>query len=331
LLPEKEIRQQLFNIASEADFNRLCLAVFGFQLRENNVYGDFVKSLKITEAAITHYTQIPFMPVEFFKTQQVVCGKPAENATVFSSSGTTGQITSTHYVTDAGLYKESFLKGFERFYGDVKDYCILALLPSYLERKGSSLVYMFDELIKRSQHSLSGFYLSNINELKTTLNEVQKTPQKVLLLGVTYALLDLAESGIRLTDQVIVMETGGMKGRRKEMIKEEVHEILKSQLGVKAIHSEYGMTELLSQAYSKQDGLFECPPWMKVLVRDANDPFHYVKQGRGGGINVIDLANLYSCSFIETKDLGKIHDGNRFEVLGRFDNSDLRGCNLMIS
>jgi phenylacetate-coenzyme A ligase PaaK-like adenylate-forming protein len=331
LLSEKEIRQQVFNIASETDFNRLCLAVFGFQLRENTLYRDFVKSLKIKEATVTHYTEIPFLPVEFFKTQEVICGEPTEYATVFSSSGTTGQITSKHFVTDVDLYKESFLKGFELFYGDVKDYCILALLPNYLERSGSSLVYMFDELIKRSAHSLSGFYLHNMDELKNTLKQLQKTPQKVLLLGVTYALLDLAESGIALSDQVIVMETGGMKGRRKEMIKEEVHEILKTQFGIKTIHSEYGMTELLSQAYSKQDGLFECPPWMRVLVRDANDPFQYLKQGRGGGINVIDLANLYSCSFIETKDLGKIHDDNRFEILGRFDNSDLRGCNLMIS
>lgn len=331
MLSEKEIRQQVFNIASETDFNRLCLAVFGFQLRENTLYRDFVKSLKIKEATVTHYTEIPFLPVEFFKTQEVICGEPTEYATVFSSSGTTGQITSKHFVTDVDLYKESFLKGFELFYGDVKDYCILALLPNYLERSGSSLVYMFDELIKRSAHSLSGFYLHNMDELKNTLKQLQKTPQKVLLLGVTYALLDLAESGIALSDQVIVMETGGMKGRRKEMIKEEVHEILKTQFGIKTIHSEYGMTELLSQAYSKQDGLFECPPWMRVLVRDANDPFQYLKQGRGGGINVIDLANLYSCSFIETKDLGKIHDDNRFEILGRFDNSDLRGCNLMIS
>lgn len=328
---EKEIRQNLFNIASEADFNRLAIDVFRFQFRENKVYGDFVKSLKIDPDTVSHYHAIPFLPIEFFKTQEVVCSSVSANGVVFSSSGTTGQVTSRHYVHDPGLYEASFLKGFELFYGDVSDYCILALLPSYLERTGSSLVYMFEELIKRSGHPASGFYLNNVDELIATLQALQKTPQKIILLGVTYALLDLAEAGVVLNDRVIVMETGGMKGRRKEMIKEEVHAVLKKGFQISNVHSEYGMTELLSQAYSKKDGLFECPPWMRVLVRDANDPFHYLQAGRGGGINVIDLANLYSCAFIETKDLGKLHQDHSFEVLGRFDNSDLRGCNLMIS
>lgn len=328
---QKEIRQKLFTIASEDDFNTLALGVFRFQLENNSVYGNFVKSLKTDPAAITHYSAIPFLPIEFFKTQQVVCGHVAPGDVVFSSSGTTGQVTSKHYVRDPDLYRESFLKGFELFYGDVRNYCILALLPSYLERSGSSLVYMFDELIKRSGHPASGFYLHNKDELIDTIHKEQRNNRNILLLGVTYALLDLAEEGLALNDRVMVMETGGMKGRRKEMIKEEVHAILKAQFGIGAIHSEYGMTELLSQAYSRKDGLFECPPWMRVLVRDANDPFTYVRPGRGGGINVIDLANLYSCSFIETKDLGKLHEHNRFEILGRFDNSDLRGCNLMIS
>lgn len=328
---EKEIRQKLFTIASEEDFNTVALAVFRFQLENNSVYGNFVKSLKTDPEAITHYSAIPFLPIEFFKTQEVVCGAAIPEDVVFSSSGTTGQVTSKHYVRDPDLYRESFLKSFELFYGDVRNYCILALLPSYLERSGSSLVYMFDELIRRSGHPASGFYLHNKDELMATIRREQRNNQKVLLLGVTYALLDLAEEGLSLNDRVIVMETGGMKGRRKEMIKEEVHAILKAQFGIGAIHSEYGMTELLSQAYSRKDGLFECPPWMRVLVRDANDPFTYVRPGRGGGINVIDLANLYSCSFIETKDLGKLHEHNRFEILGRFDNSDLRGCNLMIA
>lgn len=327
---EKDIRQKLFTIASEDDFNTLALDVFRFQLENNAVYSRFVKSLKTDPAAVAHYSAIPFLPIEFFKTQQVVCGKVSPDDIVFSSSGTTGQITSRHYVRDPGLYRESFLKGFELFYGDVRNYCILALLPSYLERSGSSLVYMFDELIRRSQHPASGFYLHNRDELVEAINKEQQNNQHILLLGVTYALLDLAEEGLVLSDRVTVMETGGMKGRRKEMIKEEVHAVLKAQFGISAIHSEYGMTELLSQAYSRKDGLFECPPWMRVLVRDANDPFSYVRPGRGGGINVIDLANLYSCSFIETKDLGKLHEHNRFEILGRFDNSDLRGCNLMI-
>ena len=328
---EKDIRQKLFTIASEDDFNTLALDVFRFQLENNAVYSHFVKSLKTDPSTISHYSAIPFLPIEFFKTQQVVCGKVSPDDVVFSSSGTTGQITSRHYVRDPGLYRESFLKGFELFYGDVRNYCILALLPSYLERSGSSLVYMFDELIRHSQHPASGFYLHNRDELVEAINKEQQNNQHILLLGVTYALLDLAEEGLVLSDRVTVMETGGMKGRRKEMIKEEVHAILKAQFGISAIHSEYGMTELLSQAYSRKDGLFECPPWMRVLVRDANDPFSYVRPGRGGGINVIDLANLYSCSFIETKDLGKLHEHNRFEILGRFDNSDLRGCNLMIA
>lgn len=327
---EKEIRQKLFNIASEADFNNVALDVFRFQLENNRVYGDYVKSLKIDPGAVAHYSAIPFLPIGFFKTQEVLCGAASPEDIVFSSSGTTGQVTSRHYVRDPDLYRESFMKGFELFYGDVRDYCILALLPSYLERSGSSLVYMFDELIRRSEYPASGFYLHNRDELIETIKSEQQKKQKILLLGVTYALLDLAEQGVSLNDRVIVMETGGMKGKRKEMIKEEVHAILKTQFGIRAIHSEYGMTELLSQAYSKKDGLFECPPWMRILVRDANDPFSYVKPGKGGGINVIDLANLYSCSFIETKDLGKLHEHNRFEILGRFDNSDLRGCNLMI-
>ena len=332
MLSEKEIRTRLFHHLPETDFNTLALAVFHYQFNHNAIYNRFVKSLKIEVNALRHYTDIPFIPIEFFKTQKVVSDTTdIARAVQFTSSGTTGQITSTHYVQDEGLYTESFLKGFELFYGDVQHYCILALLPNYLERTGSSLVYMFDDLIKRSKHPLSGFYLHNTNELIQTLNALKQTPQKVLLLGVTYALLDLAEHTLALGDNVIVMETGGMKGRRKEMIKEEIHAELKQRLYASAIHSEYGMTELLSQAYSKQDGLFQCPPWMRVLIRDTNDPFSYVKPGKGGGINVIDLANLYSCSFIETKDLGKIHPDNRFEILGRFDNSDLRGCNLMIS
>lgn len=330
MLPEKEIRENLFHIASETDFNSLALRVFRFQVEQNAVYARFVKSLKIDPASVTHYEAIPFLPIELFKTLPVVCGTLSGTETIFTSSGTTGQTTSSHYVKYPELYLESFLKGFERVYGDVRDYCILALLPNYLERTGSSLVFMFDELIRRSGHPSGGFYLHNIHDLMVTLQREQEKKQKILLLGVTYALLDLADTGLTLNDQVIVMETGGMKGRRKEMVKEEVHAILKEKFGIAAVHSEYGMTELLSQAYSSANGLFSCPPWMRVLVRDANDPFHYLAPGRSGGINVIDLANVYSCSFIETKDLGKIHGASGFEILGRFDNSDLRGCNLMI-
>lgn len=330
-MSEKEIREKLFHIASEADFNAVALSVFRYQLENNAVYGRYVKSLQTDVEAIRHYRDIPFLPIEFFKTQQVVCGPLSGDELLFTSSGTTGQVNSRHYVKDPGLYRESFMQGFQRFYGDPADYCILALLPNYLERSGSSLVYMFDELIRRSGHVASGFYLHNMNDLIQTLQREQQREQHVLLLGVTYALLDLAEMAVSLDGKVILMETGGMKGRRREMVKEEVHAVLKEKLKVNTVHSEYGMTELLSQAYAKEQGVFECPPWMRVLIRDANDPFAYTREGRGGGINVIDLANLYSCAFIETKDLGKLHGPEHFEVLGRFDNSDLRGCNLMIS
>jgi hypothetical protein len=232
-------------------------------------------------------------------------------------------------VPDLGIYEDSFTKGFEAFYGPVNDYCILALLPSYLEREGSSLIYMMEKLIKDSEHPKSGFYLNNHEELIDHLKEL--SGQKVLLLGVSFALLELAENYQLDLDDVIVMETGGMKGRRKELTREELHSIFTSRLGVKKIHSEYGMTELLSQGYSKGDSLFESPVWMKIMIRDAYDPFSYEKTGRSGGVNVIDLANLYSCSFIETQDLGKIHADGKFEILGRFDNTDIRGCNLLVS
>lgn len=334
-MTEKEIRKQLFqlNVSSktyEIDFNCLALEVFKFQYLNNIVYQGYVKQLKIVPEKINHYTEIPFLPIEFFKSKNVVCQSITTNTVCFSSSGTTGQITSKHYVNDVTMYEASFIKGFELFYGNPKDYCILALLPNYLERTGSSLVYMFDKLIKMSEHPKSGFYLNNLEDLITTIEHLKAKNQKTLLLGVTYALLDLADKKVDLSNDFFVMETGGMKGRRKEMIKDELHLLLKTNLNVKAIHSEYGMTELLSQAYSKSNGIFECPPWMKILIRDTNDPFYYQSNNKNGGVNVIDLANLYSCSFIETKDLGRKENDNTFEIIGRFDNSDLRGCNLMI-
>jgi phenylacetate-coenzyme A ligase PaaK-like adenylate-forming protein len=330
LLPENEIRDQIFKIKSETDFNNLAIAVFNYQYERNEVYQKYVNSLRATPKTISHYTQIPFLPIEFFKSQNVVCQPESDKAIKFTSSGTTGQSTSVHTVNHVALYEESFSRSFELFYGKPHEYCILALLPNYLERTGSSLVYMFDRLIKESGHPKSGFYLHNLDELITTIYELKKSNQKTLLLGVTYALLDLAEKNTGLNDSFIVMETGGMKGKRREMIREELHGFLSAKLGVKNIHSEYGMTELLSQAYSKKQGIFRCPPWMRVLIRDTNDPFTLLPEKKGGGINVIDLANLYSCSFIETKDLGKLHNGFNFEIIGRFDNSDIRGCNLMI-
>lgn len=332
---QKEIQKTILecqtgNIWSDDLFNSLALKVFRYQLKHNTFYSQYVNSLRVNPDSITHYTAIPFLPIEFFKSQQIVCDEVSADAVCFSSSGTTGQITSKHYVNDVSVYETSFAKGFELFYGNPSEYCILALLPNYLERQGSSLVYMFNRLITDSKHPLSGFYLNNLTDLVQTIEVLKQQKQKTILLGVTYALLDLAELNVDLSNDFIVMETGGMKGRRKEMLKEEFHHYLKQRLNISAIHSEYGMTELLSQAYSKQDGVFECSPWMKILIRDMNDPFSYVQPKKSGGVNVIDLANINSCSFIETKDLGRITSDNRFEILGRFDNSDLRGCNLMI-
>lgn len=329
----KDIQNKVFELSfasNDRDFNSVSLDVFNYQYQHNEIYRAYVSSLKVNPNIVKHYSQIPFLPIEFFKTKEVVCEKINELAICFSSSGTTGQITSKHYVNDISIYETSFNSGFELVYGNPSNYCILALLPNYLERTGSSLVYMFDKLIKNSNHPKSGFYLNNLTDLKKNINELKESNQKTLLLGVTYALLDLAEMDIELSDNFIVMETGGMKGRRKEILKEELHNLLKRSFKVNSIHSEYGMTELLSQAYSQKDGVFQCSPWMKVLIRDINDPFTYLKEGKSGGVNVIDLANINSCSFIETKDLGKINQDSHFEILGRFDNSDLRGCNLMV-
>lgn len=330
MLSEKEIVAKIFSIKTEEEFNHTAISVFNYQYEYNDIYKQYVDLLGIKPNDIRHYLQIPFLPIEFFKSQQVICQSTKKADIVFSSSGTTGQITSKHFVNDIELYKTSYSKGFEQFYGNIDDYCILALLPNYLEREGSSLVYMFDDLIKQSKHVLSNFYLHNVDDLIKTIKELKQQNQKTILLGVTYALLDLAEKNIELNENFIVMETGGMKGKRKELLKEELHQLLKQSFKVNSIHSEYGMTELLSQAYSKENGLFNCPPWMRVLIRDINDPFNYLSEKKNGGINVIDLANLNSCSFIETKDLGKKHNSNTFEIIGRFDNSDLRGCNLII-
>lgn len=325
--------EHLFTIKSEQEFRRLALDVFRFQATNNPIYGQYVQSLKIDIEAIEQIEQIPFLPVEFFKSFEIITNNQnTNNPQTFTSSGTTGQITSKHFVSDSSIYQKSYLKAFELFYGNITDYCILALLPSYLEREGSSLVYMADDLIKKSKHHQSGFYLHNYDELILTLQQLQDKKQKTILLGVTYALLDVVEQFplFRGGSNLIVMETGGMKGKRKEMIREELHSILCEGFGVKSIHSEYGMTELLSQAYSKGDGIFTTPPWIKILIRDTNDPFSYLPTDRTGGINIIDLANIYSCSFIATQDLGKTNPNNSFEVLGRFDNSDIRGCNLLV-
>jgi len=329
-MPEISIvENSIFNIESLEDFNAVAIEIFQYQYKNNKVYKKFVDYLKTDIDAIADYRSIPFLPIEFFKKHDVVCGK-IDHPIIFSSSGTTGSITSKHLVKDIQLYIRSFSKSFEIFFGDIKEYAVIALLPSYLERKGSSLVYMADKLIAESKNTASGFYLDELEELGELLVSLREKGTNVLLLGVTYALLDIAEKYPIDFPELILMETGGMKGRRKEMIRDELHGILKTSFGVKNVYSEYGMTELLSQAYSKGEGVFITPPWMKVLIRDVNDPLQLIDSGSSGGINVIDLANIHSCSFIATQDLGKSYSDGSFEILGRFDNSDVRGCNLMV-
>ncbi len=285
--------------------------------------------MNVEKQQVKSLQQIPFLPIQFFKSHEVLSSQEKIQET-FTSSGTTGMATSRHLVTDISLYEESYRKGFSQFYGNVENYAVLALLPSYLEREGSSLIYMVDDLIRLSNHPESGFYLSNYDDLIQKLLQLDEAGENIILIGVTYALLDLIEKQNFQLKNTIIMETGGMKGKRKEMIREELHELLCNGFGVDAIHSEYGMTELLSQAYSLGNGIFECPNWMQVLIRDTEDALSYIENGKTGGINVIDLANINSCSFIATQDLGKKQPNNSFEVLGRFDNSDIRGCNLMV-
>ncbi|MDX1829628.1 MAG: acyl transferase [Lutibacter sp.] len=322
-------KKNIFNISNRVDFEKVSIDIFNFQATHNLVYSSFLSYLNVDINSVKNIYQIPFLPIQFFKSHKIISSQKEVEQT-FLSSGTTGMQQSKHYVTDVNLYEQSFKKGFHSFYGNIEDYTILALLPSYLERKGSSLIFMVDNLIKGSKKTESGFYLHNLKELADKLKLLDKANRKVLLIGVTYALLDLIELDKFDLKNTIVMETGGMKGRRKEMIREELHQVLCNGFGVKLIHSEYGMTELLSQAYSKGNGIFECPPWMKILIRDTEDPFTFLPNEKSGGINVIDLANVNSCSFIATQDLGKTYQNNTFEVLGRFDNSDIRGCNLMV-
>jgi hypothetical protein len=350
------------------EFESMALEIFRFQYSNNPVYHDYVKALLINDAGVRSITQIPFLPISFFKSHSIKTGS-FDPEIVFESSGTTTSVNSRHLVKDTDLYRRSFITGFELAYGPVKNWCIIGLLPSYLERGNSSLVYMVNELIRLSEHPQSGFYLDEFDKLSSTLQQLEQVKQRTLLVGVTFALLDFAEKYALPLKHTIVMETGGMKGRREEMVREEVHLILKRSFGLSTIHSEYGMTELLSQAYSKGDGIFNCPPWMKVLVRDEEDPLSVLSsesivesrepaslrsaEMRGskvesqksdvtnlpiaigtplptqGAINIIDLANLYSCSFIATDDAGRLHQDGSFEVMGRIDNSDVRGCSLM--
>ena len=321
--------KDIFNIQTKAEFRDMALKVFKFQFENNTVYRSFCDLLYVNPSDVKRVEDIPFLPIQFFKSHKVVSDSNAPEV-VFTSSGTTGSITSKHYVTDLKLYEQSFKQGFTHAYGAIEDYVVLALLPSYLEREGSSLIYMVEQLIKDSKQPESGFYLHNLSELKDTLMRLDTQGKKALLIGVSYALLDLVGAYSFQLKNTIIMETGGMKGKRKELIKEELHTILKNGFGVDTIYSEYGMTELLSQAYSKGNGVFECPKWMKILTRDTEDALTILPEGKTGGINVIDLANLNSCAFIATQDLGKVYTNSHFEIIGRFDNSDIRGCNLMV-
>jgi hypothetical protein len=326
----KQWNHKIFNV-TEAGFNELALEIFCFQYQHNSLYKDYADMLGRSPQNVHCSEEIPFLPIRFFKTHEVKTTDFVPQV-VFESSGTTQTVNSRHLVNDTDLYRQSFLKCFEIFYGPVKDWCIIGLLPSYLERKNSSLVFMVNELIHLSHHPQSGFYLDEFKKLHTTLCKLEEQKQKTLLIGVSFALLDFAESYSLPLRYTTVMETGGMKGRRHEMVRQELHEVLKNKLGTNIIHSEYGMTELLSQAYSKGQGIFYSPPWMKVLLRDEEDPLLVKSAATGstGVINIIDLANIYSCSFIATDDAGKLNEDGSFEVLGRIDNSDIRGCSLMV-
>jgi len=323
------MQNKIFNIQTPEDFKQVAFSVFRHQFENNKVYRSFCDLLYIHPSDVHTLEDIPFLPIEFFKSKKIISSLE-EVQEVFTSSGTTGSVTSKHYVTDIEFYKESYLKGFAHFYGNIEDYAVLALLPNYLERKGSSLVYMVADLIQRSKNKKSGFYLNNIEELAKKLIKIDQKGQKTLLIGVSFALMDLIEKCQFELKNTIIMETGGMKGRRKELVRNELHALLQHGFGVKNIHSEYGMTELLSQGYSNGNGVFETPPWMKVITRDPEDALSIQKNGKTGGINIIDLANYNSCAFIATQDLGKVHQNGTFEIIGRFDNSDIRGCNLLV-
>lgn len=332
--PDKNrfLEEKLRNI-SEESFDDTTLEIFRFQYQNNTLYQSFCNSVNKTPSQINQIDQIPFLPIQFFKSHIIKIGDFNEEK-IFESSGTSNTINSKHYVKNLGLYESNFIKCFSQFYGNPSDWCILGLLPSYLERNNSSLVYMVEKLIHLSQHNLSGFFLNDIEHLKHTLLELETNKQKTLLIGVTFALLDFAELHPMPLQHTTIMETGGMKGKREEVTREEVHRILKDAFNLNSIHSEYGMTELMSQAYSNGDGIFICPPPMKILIRAEDDPLHLftaekISNNVSGAINIIDLANLYSCSFIATDDAGKLYPNGNFEILGRLDNSDIRGCSLL--
>ena len=323
----KDLQEKVFGVEAK-DFESLALEIFRFQAQENEVYRAYLNHLGVQPEGVHSLDKIPFLPIEFFKTQEVKSGNWEAEA-VFESSGTGFGVRSRHYVPDVSFYLKGAVKTFEGFYGSLREYAVLALLPSYLEREHSSLVAMVEHFISLGESAFSGFFLYEQESLLQQLAKARAAGKKVLLIGVSFALLDLAERGADLHD-VVVMETGGMKGRRKEMVRAELHAVLQEGFQLSRVHSEYGMTELLSQAYAREGGVFETPPWMQVRMRDLNDPFGTVNFGRSGGVNVIDLANVHSCSFIETQDIGICHANGTFEIMGRFDNSEVRGCNLLL-
>ena len=321
------MQNRIFDIQNNAQFEEFALNMFDYQIKTNRIYAKYAL-LILKGQKPTNISEIPFLPISTFKSEQVICQSITAEK-VFTSSGTTG-VTSKHLVSDLSIYQNSYLKSFELFYKDITDFCILSLLPGYRERKGSSLIYMVDDLIIKSKNIDSGFYLNNYKKLARKLTELENSNQKTILFGISYALLDLAEEFPQKLKNTIIIETGGTKGNRKDILKEELHEKLKSAFSLENIHSEYGMTELLSQSYSKGNGIFYSPPWKKVLIRDINDPLSIIGDNKTGGINIIDLANIYSCPFIATEDLGKTFNDGSFSVLGRFNNADIRGCNLLI-
>ena len=325
----KSCKERLFDL-NQDDFDELALEIYRLQSRENLTYRSYHEYLGIDPLSIEHFEEIPFLPIEFFKTADLKTGN-WESEVEFRSSGTTGQERSTHFIEDLDFYRKISLKNFEYFFGDISQYHILALLPSYLERNDSSLVFMVDHFIRQSGSEASGFYLDNMLQMLRDIDSLKKSGKKIMLWGVSFSLLDLAEQYSPDLNDCLVIETGGMKGRREELTKAELHEHLEKGLHVDKVYSEYGMTELLSQAYSLGEGQFSTPPWMRMMIREVNDPFQNLGTGQTGGLNIIDLANVHSCSFIETKDLGRLHPNGNFEVLGRYDNSDIRGCNLLVN
>jgi phenylacetate-coenzyme A ligase PaaK-like adenylate-forming protein len=325
-------RKDIFRV-NKHNFNELALEIFHFQVKTNKVYAQFVKELGLKPESIQQLEDIPHLPISFFKSKKVVSISDDNRASqqIFESSSTSGTETSKHHIFNLDFYLKVARTGFEHQYGPLGDYCFLALLPGYLERQNSSLVYMAKHFIEKSRYHQSGFFLDDFEGLSKTLENNKQKGVPTILLGVSFALLDFAEKySVNFAD-LIVMDTGGMKGRRKEMVRDELHQGLKTSFGVESIHSEYGMTELMSQAYSQGEGRFTLAPWMRVSTRETSDPFHQLDAGKTGGLNIIDLANIDSCCFIATSDLGKCYADGSFEVLGRFDHSDIRGCNLLYS